>query len=118
MSIQRLASPAWAVLIASVCAVVPAAQQRVPFRNNIPVAPQGIPAVPLPEKPLEFHTAEGQDIRVSVVVRGLARPWSLAFLPDGSLLVTERPGRLRIVRNGVLNPEPVAGVPAVRAAGL
>ena len=48
------------------------AQQQVPFRNNIPVAPQGIPAVPLPEKPLEFHTAEGQDIRVSVVVRGLA----------------------------------------------
>jgi glucose/arabinose dehydrogenase len=94
------------------------AQQQVPFRNNIPVAPQGIPAMPLPEKPLEFHTAEGQDIRVSVVVRGLAHPWSLAFLPDGSLLITERPGRLRIVRNGVLNPERVAGVPAVRAAGL
>src|SRR5438034_10344897 len=82
MSIQRLASPAWAVLIASVCAAVPAAQQRVPFRNNIPVAPQGIPPVPLPEKPLQFHTAEGQDIRVVVVAAGLVHPWSLAFLPD------------------------------------
>jgi len=118
MSIQRLASPAWAVLIASVCAVVPAAQQRVPFRNNIPVAPQGIPPVPLPEKPLEFHTAEGQDIRVVVVARGLVHPWGLAFLPDGGLLVTERPGRLRIVRDGVLDRRPLAGVPTVRAMGL
>jgi len=118
MSIQRLASPAWAVLIASVCAVVPAAQQRVPFRNNIPVAPQRIPPVPLPEKPLQFHTAEGQDIRVVVVVGGLVHPWSLAFLPDGGLLVTERPGRLRIVRDGVLDRRPLAGVPTVRAMGL
>ncbi len=118
MSIQRLASPAWAVLIASVCAVVPAAQQRVPFRNNIPVAPQGIPSVPLPEKPLQFHTAEGQDIRVVVVAAGLVHPWSLAFLPDGGLLVTERPGRLRIVRGGVLDRRPLAGVPTVRATGL
>jgi len=118
MSIQRLASPAWAVLIASVCAVVPAAQQRVPFRNNIPVAPQGIPPVPLPEKPLQFHTAEGQDIRVVVVAGGLVHPWSLAFLPDGGLLVTERPGRLRIVRDGVLDRRPLAGVPTVRAMGL
>ncbi len=118
MSIQRLASPAWAVLIASVCAVVPVAQQRVPFRNNIPVAPQGIPPVPLPEKPLQFHTAEGQDIRVVVVAGGLVHPWSLAFLPDGGLLVTERPGRLRIVRGGVLDRRPLAGVPTVRATGL
>jgi glucose/arabinose dehydrogenase len=118
MSIQRLASLAWAVLIASVCAVAPAAQQRVPFRNNIPVAPQGIRPVPLPEKPLEFHTAEGQDIRVVVVARGLVHPWSLAFLPDGGLLVTERPGRLRIVRDGALDPRPLAGVPTVRASGL
>lgn len=118
MSIQRLASLAWAVLIASVCAVVPAAQQRVPFRNNIPVAPAGIRPVPLPEKPLEFHTAEGQDIRVVVVARGLVHPWSLAFLPDRGLLVTERPGRLRIVRDGVLDPRPLAGVPTVRAMGL
>src|SRR5262249_30393304 len=41
-----------------------------------------------------------------------------AFLPDGSMLVTERPGRLRIIRNGTLDPQPVAGVPEVKAMGL
>jgi glucose/arabinose dehydrogenase len=42
----------------------------------------------------------------------------MAFLPDGAILITERPGRLRIVRNGVLQPTPVAGLPAVQAQGL
>src|SRR6267143_4726021 len=105
-------------LAALLFATVGGAQQRVPFRNNIPVAPQGIPARPLPDKPVEFQTAEGQDIRVVVVTKGLSHPWGLAFLPDGSMLVTERPGRLRIIRNGVLDPQPIAGVPEVRAAGL
>ena len=99
-------------------AAVDAAQQTVPFRNNIPVAPQGIPPVPLPTAPVTFDTAEGQRIKVVVVARGLARPWGLAFLPGGDMLVTERGGRLRIIRNGVLDPAPVAGVPAVQAQGL
>jgi glucose/arabinose dehydrogenase len=120
MRIRRPLKPTWPVWvpIALLSATGGAAQQKVPFRNNIPVAPQGILVPPLPDKPVEFHTAEGQDIRVAVVVKGLAHPWSLAFLPDGSLLVTERVGRLRIIRNGVLDPQPIAGVPVVRAAGL
>lgn len=93
------------------------AQQRVPFRNNIPVAPAGIPSRPLPDKPVEFDTAEGQKIRVVVFARGLTYPWSLAFLPDGDMLVTERTGKLRIIRNGALDPQPVAGVPASRFSG-
>lgn len=57
------------------------------------------------------------DYRVDTVVRGLQNPWSMAFLPGGDMLVTERPGRLRIVRNGRLLPEPVSGLPRIRAGG-
>jgi glucose/arabinose dehydrogenase len=96
-----------------------AAQQKVPFRNNIPVAPSGLEIPPLPDKPVYYKTAEGQDIRVVVLTRGLERPWSLAFLPNGDMLVTERPGRLRLVHaNGELEPQPVAGLPEIKAAGL
>jgi aldose sugar dehydrogenase len=108
----------WLMTTALLFSTVGAAQQNVPFRNNIPVAPQGIKVPPLPDKPVEFQTAEGQDIQVVVVAKGLAHPWSLAFLPDGTMLITERAGRLRAVRNGVLDPQPIAGVPAVRAVGL
>ncbi|HUG40741.1 MAG TPA: PQQ-dependent sugar dehydrogenase [Longimicrobiales bacterium] len=55
--------------------------------------------------------------RVVTVAEGLEHPWSIAFLPGGDMLVTERPGRLRIVRNGRLLPTPVAGVPEVFARG-
>lgn len=55
--------------------------------------------------------------RVVTVAEGFEHPWSIAWLPSGEMLVTERAGRLRIVRNGTLVPEPVAGVPRVRARG-
>jgi len=55
-------------------------------------------------------------IRTEVVAEGLNRPWALAFLPDGRILVTERPGRMRIVTNGELSA-PLRGVPAVAAEG-
>lgn len=55
--------------------------------------------------------------RVVTVAEGLVNPWSMAWLPNGDMLVTERPGRLRIVRHGMLLPEPVEGVPEVFARG-
>src|SRR5918999_2093785 len=53
------------------------------------------------------------DYRVITVVDGLVQPWSIAFLPDGDVLITERPGRLRVMRQGKLLPEAVEGVPKV-----
>ena len=55
--------------------------------------------------------------RVVTVADSLENPWSMAFLPGGDMLITERPGRLRIVRKGKLLPNPVEGVPAVRRGG-
>ncbi len=72
---------------------------------------------PLPELP-QVLVSFDYSIRVVEVAGGLANPWSLAFLPDGDLLVTERPGRLRIVRDGSLDPEPIPGVPDVRVTAL
>src|SRR5258705_7466603 len=61
--------------------------------------------------------SEAGSLLVETIAKGLTNPWGLAFLPDGRMLVTERPGRLRIVaRDGKLSA-PVAGVPAVRASG-
>jgi aldose sugar dehydrogenase len=56
-------------------------------------------------------------VRVVTLVEGLEHPWAIAFLPDGRLLVTERPGRLRVVRDGTLDPRPVAGLPPIAAVG-
>jgi len=69
--------------------------------------PSSAPAAAAPEPRL----------RVSVIARGLEHPWSLAFLPDGRMLVTERPGRLRVVAADGRLSAPLAGVPEVFARG-
>ena len=78
----------------------------------------GLPVPPLGAGPYVFDTAEQPRMQVTVLTRELSHPWATAFLPDGRMLVTERPGRLRVVTHGVLDPKPVAGAPEVRAAGL
>ena len=75
------------------------------LRVAAPVAAQGV------------HGSIYHDYRVVTVADGLEVPWSMAWLPGGDMLVTERPGRLRIIRNGKLLPDPVAGVPEVFAEG-
>jgi glucose/arabinose dehydrogenase len=74
-------------------------------------------APPLPDLPRTFET-DRYRVRVSALATGLTNPWSLAFLPDGDLLITERAGRLRIVRKGTLDPQPIAGTPQVRVTAL
>ncbi len=71
----------------------------------------------LPRRSIDIESAEERRLKVEVIASGLEQPWSLAFLPDGRLLVTERAGRLRIVRDGRLEDRPVGGVPRVHAGG-
>jgi glucose/arabinose dehydrogenase len=61
--------------------------------------------------------AGAADYRIETVAEGLAHPWSLAFLPDGRMLVTERAGRLRVIEDGVLLESPVEGVPEAYVRG-
>lgn len=55
--------------------------------------------------------------KVVTLTQGLEHPWSMAFLPDGRILITERPGRLRIFQNGSLHPEPISGLLKITAKG-
>ena len=77
----------------------------------------GVPVPPLGDGPWVIDTAEQHRIRVSVVTRQLSHPWAIAFLPDGAMLITERDGRLRIVRDGELDPRSISGIPEVRTVG-
>jgi glucose/arabinose dehydrogenase len=76
-----------------------------------------VPRVALPDESVVFNTFEQPQIRVVTVTKGLSDPWGMAFLPDGGILVTERAGRLRLIRDGVLDPEPIRGIPEVATLG-
>src|ERR1043165_5093800 len=69
-----------------------------------PVPLTGVPV----EKPVVAHTEDGFAVRVVPLAQGLSHPTGMVFLPDGqTILVVERPGRLRVVKGGVLDPTPV-----------
>jgi glucose/arabinose dehydrogenase len=109
---------AFAIGVISVGAAPQASQQQKQKQQKQPV---GVPVAPLGDGPFILDTAEQHRIRVTVMTKALSHPWSLAFLPDGNMLVTERPGRLRIIRDGKLDAQPIGGVPkvfAVQLAGL
>jgi aldose sugar dehydrogenase len=118
--IERFRGRAWLAVIALVFLAAQAhGQAPAPDRKRSPAASRDDlfyeePA--LGAGPWTFETSQAR-VRVSVVTKGLVHPWSLVFLPNGDILVTERPGRLRIVRNGKLDPEPVPGTPAVYSSG-
>ena len=60
----------------------------------------------------ELYPSSAGELAVETLAGGLVNPWSLAFLPDGRMLVTERPGRMRIVTKEGKASQPLAGVPA------
>jgi glucose/arabinose dehydrogenase len=96
-------------------------RQGAAGRGGGAFAPPAIPwpAPPLADGPIAVESAvpAHRNLRLTVI-KGLSHPWAMAFLPDGTILVTERAGRMRVIRKGVLDPAPVAGVPAVAAGGL
>jgi glucose/arabinose dehydrogenase len=102
MDVNRIA-----LALALSATVALSAQQRGSGRQSLA----------LPPLPQTYFTAD-YSVRVVPVVTGLSHPWSFAFLPDGTVLVTERDGQLRAVRNGVLDPTPIAGVPQVHTGAL
>jgi glucose/arabinose dehydrogenase/cytochrome c5 len=71
----------------------------------------------LADGPFDFESWEQRNLRVSIVTRGLTSPRAIEFLPTGEILIAERAGQLRIVRNGKLDPSPVAGTPKVAVLG-
>jgi glucose/arabinose dehydrogenase len=102
-----------------VAAVVVVAATTAPAQQGLAQPPGGflrVPTLPFPTTAQAFELS-GTRYRIVPVVAGLANPWSVTFLPGGDMLVTERPGRLRVVRNGTLDPQPITGVPAVWATG-
>ena len=111
MTRRPIAALAAAALAAAVLLAAPAAalaQEEAPI---------GVPVPPLGPGPWVIDTAEQHKIRVSVVARGLEHPWAIAFLPDGGMLITERDGRLRVLRDDRLDPQAISGLPEVRTDG-
>ena len=72
---------------------------------------------PLGDGPWDIQTFQAK-FRLEVVARGLEHPWSVAFLPGGDMLVTERAGRLRVIHDGKLTDKPVDGMPAIATGAL
>jgi glucose/arabinose dehydrogenase len=112
------------VLFVALVAGVGGAAQLAPA-GAVPPPGQGargggrgpVPVNTLGPGPWDLGTGRGR-VHVTVYAKDLDHPWGIAFLPDGGMLVTERPGRLRVIRNGVLDPTPIGPLPAMLARSL
>jgi glucose/arabinose dehydrogenase len=84
---------------------------------TVAMLPLSLPGQPQPKDKAKAK-AKQTVVKTTTIASGLWHPWSLAWLPNGDMLVTERNGKLRAVRDGKLDPEPMAGVPAVHSVRL
>ena len=108
--------------LSAMCAVLaatgaPLAAQDAPAATPQPARRGPPPTAALGDGPWDVQTNEAR-LHVEVVAKGLDHPWGMAFLPGGDILVTERPGRLRVIRDGVLDPTPIEGLPPIYATGI
>ncbi len=105
-AVWRLVASALSVVLGVVAASAQTRQRATSL--------SGVPAVALPDGPVVLYSADQPRIRVVPITTGLSHPWGLAFLRNGDILVTERnAGALRVIRDGVLDPRPIPGVPEV-----
>ncbi|MGZ5904815.1 MAG: PQQ-dependent sugar dehydrogenase [Reyranella sp.] len=86
-------------------------------RRRFVVAATSVLAAPAVGRAQETLKSAKAAYRLVTLSRDLVQPWSIAFLPDGRMLITERPGRLRVFANGRLEPRALSGVPSVRTGG-
>jgi glucose/arabinose dehydrogenase len=117
--LPQVSSASIAVLILTGLAGPSHAQQGAQGQTATPLVVVSQPgAAPLPNNPDTLPDAPAEIVSVAQTfrvtpIKGLSRPFAMVFLPDGSMLVTERAGQLRVVRDGVVDPEPLVGMPAV-----
>jgi aldose sugar dehydrogenase len=116
---RRSLALACALLATAAAQGEPPRHTLAPHEINEGDAPAPIvwPTPPLPDRTIRIETAEERHVRVVVVTDELEQPWSMAFLPDGGMLVTERAGRVRLIRRGKLESKGVQGVPPVYTGG-
>jgi glucose/arabinose dehydrogenase len=125
MTNRIIAGVSTLAVIGAIATVSLIAQQPAQGRQGGAAGRGGIPPAinwpdpELPSGPITIQSAvpAHRDLRMTVI-KGLSHPWAMQFLPDGGILVTERAGRLRIIRNGVLDSTPIPGLPAIAASGL
>src|SRR5438034_6823747 len=92
-------------------------ERRSMNRRQFTLTSVGVAAAPAIVRAQGVVQSSKHAMRLVTLSQGLEQPWGIAFLPDGRLLITERPGRLRVFANGKLERTPLAGVPKVYTSG-